>query len=151
MLSELVSCCILSELLSFTYLSLLTSNMKTINGYSMAVLLCQFFSDVWMDIPFPKLCLLFGPLFWKDGLSPLEKQYFKRLAAEYKQSPTGIAEKNGHHPTRDEFLTAVFGLRTQEQYIVQQKLEPVAAKIRNMSIIKMNELIARAHSAGDIE
>ena len=102
--------------------------MKKINGYSVAVKLCEYSTLFGSGIPFSKLCQIFGPLYW-EKLSPLEKLYYKRLAAQYKQTALGIAERAGNIPTRSEFLNAIFGLKIVEQELVLDDLEKVIIEL----------------------
>ena len=102
--------------------------MKKLNGYSIAARLCQYSTIKRMEIPFSEFCKVFGPIYW-EKLTSLEKLYFKRIAIQYNQSPLGIASRNRKFPSRDEFLTTVFGQRDNERDQVITELKSVVTKI----------------------
>ena len=109
--------------------------MKKLNGYSIAVKLCQYSIIVkGIGIPFSEFCKIFGPIYW-EKLTRLEKLYFKRIAIQYNQSPLGIiARRDGKFPSREEFLGAVFGQRDNERNQVLDELKCVVIKIYDLSM-----------------
>ena len=90
--------------------------MKTLNGYSVATRLCQYSTTTTESgLNFPALCVIFGPVGW-DLLAPLEKLYFKRIAEQYKTTAVGNNERvQGEVPSREQFLSAVFGEKMIER------------------------------------
>ena len=105
--------------------------MKKINGYSLAVKLCEYSTLTGTGLSFPALCKIFGPMYW-ETLNPLEKLYYKRLAAQYKQTDLGIAERKGKIPTRTKFLNAIFGNKINEQNEVLDELENIVFEIKHL-------------------
>ena len=106
--------------------------MKNINGYSTAARLCEYSTLAGTGLSFPILCKVFGPLYW-EKLSPLEKHYFKRVAIQYKKTAVGIAERVGTQPTKEDYLNAIFGERTNERDEVLDELETVVIKLYDMT------------------
>jgi hypothetical protein len=113
------------------FFSAIVMKMKKLNGYSVAVRLCEYSTSTGTGLPFPVLCKIFGPLYW-EGLSTLEKLYFKQLAIHYSQTAVGIAERAGALPTREALMDAIFGVRTIEKEKVIGELAPINIKIYHM-------------------
>ena len=111
--------------------------MKNQTGYSIAALLCEYSLDGGTGLSFPKLCLLFGPKYWEKS-SVIEKLYFKRLAIHYKTTATFQLERKGIKPTKEEFLSSLFGHRIEEQNAVMDdhlnciQIGPVACKVLHL-------------------
>ncbi len=113
--------------------------MKKINGYSVAARLCEYSTLAGTGLSFPILCKVFGPLLW-EKLSPLEKLYFKRVAIQYKQTAVGILERAGTLPSREEYLDAIFGERSNEQDQVLDTLETVVIELYDMSFAQIQSM-----------
>lgn len=114
--------------------------MKKQNGYSIAARLCEYSTSGGTNLPFPILCQVFGPVYW-EKLTTVEKLYFKRLAIQYRQTVVGTAERAGSLPTREAFLTAVFGDRAIEQEKVRQELQLAAMKLSHMTYSEIHDVI----------
>ncbi len=114
--------------------------MKNINGYSVAVRLCEYSTLAGTGLSFSMLCKVFGPIYW-EKLSPLEKLYFKRVAMQYKQTAIGIAERNGTLPTREAYLDVIFGGRSKERDQVLDELETVVIKLYEMTFMQIQSIV----------
>ena len=114
--------------------------MKKVNGYSVAVRLCEYSTLAGTGLSFPLLCKVFGPVYWQI-LPALSKFYYKRVAIQYKQTAIGIAERAGTLPTRDAFLDAIFGERLDEREHVIQELTSVTAALINMTAHEMQIIL----------
>ena len=104
--------------------------MRKVNGYSIAVRLCEYFCRT--GLSFPLLCKVFGPLYW-EHLSALEKLYFKRVALQYRM------EWHCHKVTDNQFVGVIFDQRREELEHVREALKVVGERINSMNT---NELIA---------